>query len=86
MLIIAAIKYFVLLYRYLEQGVLKANAMQLTRQAFLRGQVRLVGDQLLGPDDQPLLTQLTLSQQRRVAQGLDNPFYWSGISLLGAPW
>ena len=83
---VATSAYFVLLYRYLEQGVLKANAMQLTRQAFLRGQVRLVGDQLLGPDDQPLLTQLTLSQQRRVAQGLDNPFYWSGISLLGAPW
>jgi len=83
---VATSAYFVLLYRYLEQGVPKANAMQLTRQAFLRGQVRLVGDQLLGPDDQPLLAELTLSQQRRVTQGLDNPFYWSGISLLGAPW
>ena len=83
---VATSAYFVLLYRYLEQGVLKANAMQLTRQAFLRGQVRLVADQLLGPDDQPLLTQLTLAQQRRVSQGLENPFYWSGISLLGAPW
>ena len=83
---VATSAYFVLLYRYLEQGVLKANAMQLTRQAFLRGQVRLVGDQLLGPDGQPLLAELTLSQQRRVTQGLDNPFYWSGISLLGAPW
>ena len=83
---VATSAYFVLLYRYLEQGVLKANAMQLTRQAFLRGQVRLVADQLLGPEDQPLLTQLTLAQQRRVSQGLENPFYWSGISLLGAPW
>ena len=83
---VATSAYFVLLYRYLEQGVPKANAMQLTRQAFLRGQVRLVGDQLLGPDGQPLLAELTLSQQRRVTQGLDNPFYWSGISLLGAPW
>ncbi len=83
---VATSAYFVLLYRYLEQGVLKANAMQLTRQAFLRGQVRLVADQILGPDDQPLLNQLSLAQQRRVSQGLENPFYWSGISLLGAPW
>ena len=60
--------------------------MQLTRQAFLRGQVRLVADQILGPDDQPLLNKLSLAQQRRVSQGLENPFYWSGISLLGAPW
>lgn len=83
---VATSAYFVLLYRYLEQGIPKANAMQLTRQAFLHGQVRLVDDQLLGPHDQPLLNQLTLSQQRRVAQGLENPFYWSGISLMGAPW
>ena len=72
------------MYRYLNQGVPKANAMQLTRQAFLPGQVRLMDDQLLGPDDQPLLTELT--QQRRVTQGLQNPFYWAGISLMGAPW
>ena len=83
---VATSAYFVLLYRYLEQGIPKANAMQLTRQAFLLGQVRVVDDQLLGPHDQPLLNQLTLSQQRRVSKGLDNPFYWSGISLMGAPW
>ena len=71
---------------HLDQGVPKADAMQLTRQAFLRGQVRLIDDQLLGPDDQPLLTELTPTQQRRVRQGLQNPFYWAGISLMGAPW
>ena len=83
---VATSAYFVLMYRYLDQGVPKADAMQLTRQAFLRGQVRLIDDQLLGPDDQPLLTELTPTQQRRVRQGLQNPFYWAGISLMGAPW
>ena len=83
---VATSAYFVLMYRYLNQGVPKANAMQLTRQAFLRGQVRLMDDQLLGPDDQPLLTELTPTQQRRVSRGLQNPFYWAGISLMGAPW
>ena len=61
---VATSAYFVLLYRYLEQGIPKANAMQLTRQAFLLGQVRVVDDQLLGPHDQPLLNQLTLSKLR----------------------
>jgi len=83
---VATSAYFVLMYRYLDQGVPKADAMQLTRQAFVRGQVRLVDDQLLGPNDVPLLTELTPTQQRRVQQGLQNPFYWAGISLMGAPW
>ena len=74
------------MYRFLDQGVPKAEAMQLTRQAFLLGQVRLVEDQLLGPDDQLLLNELTPAQRRRLNQGLQNPFYWAGISLMGAPW
>ena len=83
---VATSAFFVQFYRYLDQGVPKADAMQLTRQAFVRGQVRLVDDQLLGPNDVPLLTELTPTQQRRVQQGLQNPFYWAGISLMGAPW
>ena len=82
---VATSAYFVLLYWYLEQGVPKANAMQLTRQAFLRGKVQLVGDQLQGPDGPPLLTQLTSIQQRRISDGLENPFYWAGITLMGSP-
>ena len=83
---VATAAYFVLMYRFLGQGVPKAEAMQLTRQAFLLGQVRLVEDQVLGPDDQPLLNELTPAQRRRLNQGLRNPFYWAGISLMGAPW
>lgn len=83
---VATAAYFVLMYRFLDQGVPKAEAMQLTRQAFLLGQVRLVDDQLLGPDDQQLLNDLTPAQRRRLNQGLQNPFYWAGISLMGAPW
>jgi len=33
-----------------------------------------------------LLTGLTTAQQRRVADGLSNPYFWAGIELLGAPW
>ena len=83
---VATSAYFILMYRYLSQGVPKADAMQLTRRAFIRGELRLVEDQLLGPDQQPLLSELTPAQQRRVKVNLRNPFYWAGITLMGAPW
>lgn len=78
--------YFVQMYRYLDQGIPKAEAMQLTRQGFIRGLVRPEMDQVIGADGTPLLTDLTPSQQRRVAQGVANPFFWAGIELMGAPW
>ena len=78
--------YFVQMYRYLDQGIPKAAAMQLTRPAFARNLVRLDGDRLLGVNDQPLLLNLTPSQQRRVSSGVNNPFYWAGIELMGSPW
>jgi len=83
---VATSAYFVQMYRYLEAGIPKAEALQLTRQAFGRGLVRLDGDRLVGPDGQTLLTGLTGTQQRRVAAGLENPYFWAGIELLGAAW
>jgi CHAT domain-containing protein len=78
--------YFVQMYRYLDQGVPKAEAMQLTRQAFIRNLVRLDGDRVMGVNDQPLLLNLTPSQQRRISSGANNPFFWGGIELMGSPW
>ena len=78
--------YFVQMYQYLDQGVPKAEAMQLTRQTFVRNLIRLEGDQVLGVNNQPLLLNLTPSQQRRLSAGVDNPFFWAGIELMGSPW
>jgi CHAT domain-containing protein len=78
--------YFVQMYRYLSQGTPKAEAMQLTRQAFIRGLVRLDGNRVVGADGIDLLTGLSENQQRRVANGINHPFYWSGIQLMGTPW
>jgi CHAT domain-containing protein len=44
------------------------------------------GDRVVGPDGTTLLEGLTPNQQRRIAAGLDHPYFWSGISLLGTPW
>ena len=75
--------YFVQMYRFLEQGVPKAEAMQLTRQAFIDGLVRLSGDEVIGVDGSPLLRELSPSQRRRVSNGVANHF-WAG-ELMGAP-
>lgn len=83
---VATSAFFVLFYRYLEQGLPKAEALQATRRSFATGQVRLQGDQILGPDGTPLLQSLTPQQQRRVEAGLQHPFFWAGIALLGTPW
>ena len=29
---------------------------------------------------------LTPSQQRRICSGVNNPFFWAGIELMGSPW
>ena len=60
--------------------------MQLTRQALIRGLVRLEGDRIVGADGIDLLTGLSDNQQRRVVNGMNHPFYWSGIQLMGTPW
>ena len=78
--------YFVQMYRYLDQGIPKAEAMQMTRQAFIRGLVRTQGDQVMGDGPEPLLTDLTTSQRRRLINGAVNPFFWAGIELMGTPW
>ena len=83
---VATSAFFVQLYRYLDEGLPKAEALQATRRAMASGLIRLNGDQMLGMGDRPLLSGLTTNQQRRVASGLEHPFYWAGITLMGTPW
>ncbi|MFS6827482.1 CHAT domain-containing protein [Cyanobium sp. ATX-6F1] len=77
---------FVQFYRYLDQGLPKAEALQFTRRAMANGRMRLVRDQVIGAGGDVLLSKLTTSQQRRISTGLQHPFFWAGIQLLGTPW
>ncbi|MEA5441947.1 CHAT domain-containing protein [Cyanobium gracile] len=83
---VATSAYFLQLYRYLDQGVQKADALRATRQAMATGKVRLEGDKVIGSDGVPLLTELTPSQRRRVASGMAHPYFWAGVQLIGTPW
>ena len=78
--------YFIQMYKYLKQGIPKAESMQLTRQAFIHGLIRSEDDRLLGVDGAPLLTGLSPSQQRHITHKITHPFYWAGIQLMGTPW
>jgi len=78
--------FFVQFYRLLDQGLAKAEALQRTRELFVSGLIRLEGDQVIGPDASPLLQDLTAEQRRRISAGVQNPFFWAGIELIGSPW
>lgn len=83
---VATSAFFVQFYRFLNKGVPKAGALQLTRRAMASGSIRLVKDQVIGANGEVLLSGLTSAEQRRVASGMQHPFYWAGIQLLGTPW
>lgn len=83
---VATSAFFVQFYRFLNKGVPKAEALQLTRRAMASGSIRLVKDQVIGANGEVLLSGLTSAEQRRVASGMQHPFYWAGIQLLGTPW
>ena len=83
---VATSAFFVQFYRFLNKGVPKAEALQLTRRAMASGSIRLVKDQVLGAKGEVLLSGLTSAEQRRIANGMQHPFYWAGIQLLGTPW
>ena len=78
--------YFVQMYNFLDQGIPKAEAMQMTRKAFIQEKIRLENDSLIGIDDKILLSDLNNSQKRIVRNGLSNAFFWAGIQLMGSPW
>ncbi|WP_413323926.1 CHAT domain-containing protein [Synechococcus sp. MIT S9503] len=78
--------FFVQFYRLLDQGLSKAQALQKTRQMFSSGMIRLEGDVVIGAAGQPLLNELNPSQRRRIETGVQNPFFWAGIELIGSPW
>ena len=88
----ATAAFYIQLYRYLKWGLAKDQALQATRQAFLHGEVKLVGDRLVGPNQltgqskSTLVSGLSREEQTLFSQGLSHPYYWAGMILTGSPW
>lgn len=83
---VATTAFFVLFYRYLKDGLPKAEAIQAARTAFAEGKVRADGNRVLGPDGRVVLQDLTPDQRARAARGMSHPYFWAGIQLMGTPW
>lgn len=83
---VATTAFFVLFYRYLKEGLPKAEAIQAARTAFAEGKMRADGNRVLGPDGRVVLQDLTPAQRARAARGMSHPYFWAGIQLMGTPW
>ena len=78
--------YFLQMYEYLNTGIPKSEAMKLTRKAFIRKLIKLEGNSIIGAEGNILLKDLSRNNLITFKDGINKPFYWSGIELLGAPW
>jgi CHAT domain-containing protein len=83
---IATSAFFVQFYKYLYQGIPKSEALKLTRMNMAAGEIKLLNDQVIDSKGEVLLTGLSKAEQRRVSAGLQHPFFWAGIQMLGSPW
>ncbi|KEF40872.1 MAG: hypothetical protein ER33_14525, partial [Cyanobium sp. CACIAM 14] len=83
---VATSAFFLQFYRYLDQGLQKAEALRATRLAMATGTLRLRGDKVIASDGATLLSGLTPAQQRRIAGGMNHPYFWAGVQLIGTPW
>ncbi len=82
---VATSAFFVQFYRYLDLGLPKAEALQATRLAFATGTVRLKGNRVVGETGE-LLSSLTSDQVARIYNGMQHPYFWAGITMLGSAW
>ncbi|NES19194.1 MAG: CHAT domain-containing protein [Symploca sp. SIO3E6] len=70
-------------YEQLQVAPAKAQALQQTQMAMIRGEVRLTAGQLVSHKGSiPLPPQLTKLEDK----DLSHPFYWSAFTLVGSPW
>ena len=78
-------------YRQLNRVPIKAEALQQTQIAMLRGEVRLEGNQLhgatgtlqLSPGDAAALAAIMAEFK---VKDLSHPFFWAAFTLVGNPW
>ncbi|NJL00396.1 MAG: CHAT domain-containing protein, partial [Spirulinaceae cyanobacterium SM2_1_0] len=57
--------------------------LQQAQLAMLRGEVRVVGDELVTPTQRWLLPEVLRGQGDR---DFTHPYFWSSFTLIGNPW
>ena len=70
-------------YQKLKEAPMKAEALRLAQLAMIRGEVRLLGGQLVTTGGNfPLPENLAQLQDKN----LTHPYYWSSFTMIGNPW
>ena len=78
--------YFVQLYDFLNQRIPKADAIRLTRTAFINKNIRVENDSILGVNGKVLVSNLQTNEIQNLGSSLNNPYFWAGIQIMGSPW
>ena len=78
--------YFVQLYDFLNQRIPKADAIRLTRSAFINKNIRVENDSILGVNGKVLVSNLRTNEIQNLRSSLNNPYFWAGIQIMGSPW
>lgn len=73
-------------HRHLQRGLRLDQALQETQRLFRRGEIRVVGDQIIGAGGDPLLSGLSRADQLRLRSDSSHPYFWAGTILSGRPW
>ncbi|MBE9180640.1 CHAT domain-containing protein [Oculatella sp. LEGE 06141] len=78
-------------YRELALVPIKAEALQQTQIAMLRGEVQLEGNQLSGPTGNLELSDSTAAELSALmdefgVDDLSHPFFWAAFTMVGSPW
>ena len=69
-------------YQKLKLAPVKAEALQEAQLAMMRGEVQLVGEELVTPDGAFPTAELSKFGD----QDFVHPYYWSGFTMVGSPW
>ena len=78
--------YFVQFYDFLNQRIPKADAIRLTRRAFINKTIRVEDDSILGVNGKVLVSDLQTNEIQNLRTSLNNPYFWAGIQIMGSPW
>ncbi|MDX2232686.1 MAG: CHAT domain-containing protein [Leptolyngbyaceae cyanobacterium bins.349] len=70
-------------YKDLQTAPIKAEALQRTQQALIRGEVFVRENQIQGVESQgiPLPSGASIRDEK-----LSHPYYWSSFTMIGSPW
>ena len=73
-------------HRFMNQGLHKDQALQMTQQLFQSGAISVQDGQIMNSSNEVLLTGISRGDQQHLSRRLSHPYFWAGAILTGRPW